>query len=367
MKILFLLNIPAPYRIDFFDALSESCDLTVLFERTKAANRNDHWLSRRSSRYQTVFLSGINAGEENAFCPGVIPHLKKNRYDLIVIGGYATPTAMLAILWMKLRKIPYILNADGGYTKPDNKIKRAVKGFFIGGADAWICSSETTKAYFVSYGADGKRVFVYPFASLTASDIKAAVPAKREKDHAKKSLGITEDKAVLSVGQFIPRKGLDILLKSWLYMPENYGLYIVGDEPTDAYIYIRETLGLKHVHFVGFIEKDVLARYYTAADLFVLPTREDIWGLVIGEAMAYGLPVITTDRCVAGLTLVDDTNGLLVKSEDSDAVHDGIKKILSDEKDLKRLSQASLEKIKPYTIESMAKRHAEIFDQLIEK
>ena len=54
-----------------------------------------------------------------------------------------------------------------------------------------------------------------------------------------------------------------------------------------------------------------------AADAFVLPTREDIWGLVINEAMAYGLPVVTTDRCNAGLELIkNNVNGYVVHVDD---------------------------------------------------
>ena len=70
---------------------------------------------------------------------------------------------------------------------------------------------------------------------------------------------------------------------------------IVGFDDDEA----REN-DLTNVHFVGFKTKEQLEDYYRAADLFVLPTREDIWGLVVAEAMAYGLGVITTNRCNAG-------------------------------------------------------------------
>lgn len=56
-----------------------------------------------------------------------------------------------------------------------------------------------------------------------------------------------------------------------------------------------------------------------AADIFVHPTREDIWGLVVNEAMAKGLPVITTDRCVAGLELIkNESVGRIVPVENID-------------------------------------------------
>ena len=167
---------------------------------------------------------------------------------------------------------------------------------------------------------------------------------------------------VLSIGQFIPRKGFDILMRAAAGLEKDIGFYIVGGEPTEEYRKLREELGLENVHFVGFRKKDALARYYRAADLFVLPTREDIWGLVINEAMAYGLPVITTDRCVAGLELVEEgVNGSIVPVEDDAALAGKMKEILSS--DLEKMGTASLEKIRAYTIENMAKAHVAIFEK----
>ena len=93
----------------------------------------------------------------------------------------------------------------------------------------------------------------------------------------------------------------------------------------------------------------------------MLPTREDIWGLVINEAMAYGLPVITTDRCVAGLELVEEgRNGYIVPVEDEQVLADKMRAALAS--DMEAMGKASLEKIRPYTLENMARVHAEIFE-----
>lgn len=68
---------------------------------------------------------------------------------------------------------------------------------------------------------------------------------------------------------------------------------------------------LTQIHFEGFKTKEELAMYFKAADIFVHPTREDIWGLVINESMAYGLPVITTNKCVAGMELITNKECLI--------------------------------------------------------
>ena len=112
---------------------------------------------------------------------------------------------------------------------------------------------------------------------------------------------------------------------------------------------------------MGFKKKEKLADYYKAADLLVLPTESDVWGLVINEAMACGLPIVTTDRCVAGLELVEDgVNGYLVPVDDREALAEKIRLVLSA--DYREMGVRSLEKIRPYTLENMARSHVEIFE-----
>ncbi len=93
----------------------------------------------------------------------------------------------------------------------------------------------------------------------------------------------------------------------------------------------------------------------------MLPTREDIWGLVINEALAYGLPTITTDRCVAGLELIENgVNGYVVPVEEAQSLAEKINAVLSG--DMQQMGEASLQKVRPYTLENMARTHAAYFE-----
>lgn len=87
---------------------------------------------------------------------------------------------------------------------------------------------------------------------------------------------------------------------------------------------------LDNIHFIDFIEHDKISNYLKASDLFVLPTRSDVWGLVVNEAMASGLPVITTNMCVGGVELVDDSdNGYIVDVDNTRQLSDAITKYFS--------------------------------------
>ena len=211
------------------------------------------------------------------------------------------------------------------------------------------------------YGAARENCIKYPFSSLDAEDI-LRTPVSREEKHAlRRELGMDCDSMILAIGQFIPRKGFDILMQATAKMKRKADIFIVGGEPTEEYLKLRSDFGLSNVHFVGFMKKEKLAHVYRAADLFVLPTREDIWGLVINEAMAYALPVITTDRCVAGLELVrQGIDGYIVPVEDAELLAEKMDAVLAGPMDA--MGAAALERIRSYTIENMARVHAQVFE-----
>lgn len=360
MKILFVSNIPSPYRVEFFNELGKHCNLTVAFEGQMASDRDKAWFTESPSGFKPVYMKGKQINHEQYFCTEVVSVIKQG-FDIIILGGYSSPTSMLAIAYMKLRKIPFYIEVDGGLIREDSRPKYLLKKTLISSASGWISSGKHTTQYLLHYGAKPDAVYHYPFSSLRDSDILPKTVTAKEKSDLRQELNITSQKVVLAIGQFIPRKGFDVLMRAATSLDAGVGIYIVGGDPTEEYLKLNEELKLHNVHFVGFKNKVELAKYYKASDLFVLPTREDIWGLVINEAMAYGLPVITTDNCVAGLELVEDgVNGYIVSVDDFRTLTEKINRVFSS--DLEKMGKASLEKIRPYTIENMVKAHLKIFN-----
>lgn len=363
-KALFITNYPAPYRVRFFDELGKHMDVTVLFSDRieEKKHRSSQWFVQAEGGAKMVQLTRRAAtfGDRD-LCLDVIDWIKKD-FDAIVLCGYSTPTILLAMAYMRLHRIPFYMEVDGGLIRRDSRIKHTLKKLLVGSADRWISSGSYTTQYLLHYGAREEDIRFYPFSSLMEGDLLEKPVTAEEKHALRRELGICEQNVVLTIGQFIHRKGFDVLLRAAAQLKSQTGIYIVGGEPTEEYLQLCQTLGLTNVHFLGFMKKEELIRHYKAADLFVLPTREDIWGLVINEAMAYGLPVITTDRCVAGLELVEDgVNGYIVPVGDEKKLAEKIDAVFAG--DFCRMGEVSLEKVRPYTIENMAKAHVEIFEQ----
>jgi len=361
-RVLFLTNYPSPYRVHFFDELGKYMDVTVLYsDRVEdIKHRNAAWFEEGDHGFRAVRLTPKFRLGRRYLCFDVLPWLKKE-FDAIVVCGYSSPTAILAMVWLRLHRIPFYMEVDGGLIRQDSKMKHFVKKSLVCLANRWLSTGIHTTKYLVHYGAREAQVTQYPFSSLYEKDILKAVLTSEEKEAFRLVLDIPEKHMILAIGQFIHRKGFDVLMHAAKELDPDVGIYIVGGEATDEYRKLREELGLPNVHFLSFQKKERLALLYKAADLFVLPTREDIWGLVINEALAYGLPTITTDRCVAGLELIENgVNGYVVPVGDAAALAEKIKAVMASDREA--MGKAALEKIRPYTLENMAKTHVEIFE-----
>ncbi|KHF38262.1 glycosyltransferase family 4 protein [Halalkalibacter okhensis] len=363
MRVLWVTNIPSPYRVEFFNKLGKKCEVTVLFERNSAKDREAKWISSKFKNFNAVFLKSISIGTDKSISLDFIKYIVRNEFDIVILSNYNSPTIMLMIATLKIKRIPFGLVADGGFPKNEKGLKRKIKEFFIKAPSFWLSSGEVTDEYFKMYGANEARIYRFPFTSIGKKEILNDVLTYDNKQKIKDQIGIREKKMILAIGQFIPRKGFDILLKSASSIPSEYGIYIVGGEPPQEYINLQRKYN--NVHFLSFKSKDELKEYYKASDLFVLPTREDIWGLVINEAMAYGLPVVTTDKCIAGLELVKDyQNGFIVPVDDVEKLSAAINMVLDNDELTLKMSKNNLNKINEYTIEKMAEVHAKIFEKI---
>lgn len=367
MKVIFVWRGPSPYRVDFFNELGKYCNLTVMFEMRPQdiSDKKQSWFNERFVNFDAIYLKGRRLFGRVWFCPDVFDYIKEMKNaDIMVVGMYSTMTQALLSLCLKMRRIKYILNSDGGFIKRENLLARSLKRFLIGGASAYLSSGKGTNKYLQFYGARNT-IGIYPFTSAFEYEIEQKSNLS-DKTELKNKLGIYEDTVVLFTGQFIHRKGIDVLLKSCVELPRNCGVYIVGGSPSAEYMTLVNQLKLHNIHFVSFKTPKDLQNYYGAADIYVLPTREDIWGLVINEAMAYGLPVITTDNCLAGLELVEDgKNGYIAETDNTEQLSKCINKLVLDKVLRAKMGENNKLKMQDYTIEKMALSHIDFFQKVI--
>jgi len=371
MKVLYLTNIPSPYRIDFFNELGKYCELTVAFERHSSIKRSFEWHSTNYVNFNAIFLKGIDFGADGGFCPSIYKWLDKRKFDVIIVGGYSTPTGIIAIAILKIRNIPFCLNSDGGMIKNDKFLLGLIKKILIGSATYWLSTGKMTNAYLLHYGAKVENIIIYPFTSLAKNEILILPKSSQEKITLRNDLGLKYDTLFLSIGQFIHRKGFDILIQAFQKLQDSkIGLVIIGGgEEREMYEAIIEKSQIRNIHLIDFKKKKDVLKYYDCSDIFVLPTREDIWGLVINEAMSRGLPVVSTTKCVAAVELVrEDKNGYIVSAENEEELYDIINKFAYMKKEaIFEMGKNAIRFIQDYTIENMASTHIKTFYLISQK
>ena len=107
--------------------------------------------------------------------------------------------------------------------------------------------------------------------------------------------------------------------------------------------------------FAGFVPREDLPQFYGIADLLILPSRREVWGLVINEAMACGVPVLTTEAVGAAPDMIQDgVNGYVVPPRDPRALRDALTRHFSDQTDHAAMGEAARTAAAPFTFERMA-------------
>lgn len=369
MKILFLTNIPAPYRVDFFSLLGERDKVTVLYERRNATDRDMRWIKDDKTSYQAVYLPTISVGNDKSIGLRHLRFLRKKQFDLIVFMGYSTPVQIIGIIYCIIYKLPYTIVIDGAIIKNDyKKLSGRIKRFLISHAEATLCTGTISKTFLENYGAKKETIYIVPFTSVHEEDILNNTLSAETRKELRNELGIEDKFTFISVGQFIHRKGFDLLLEATAHLGQDIQVIIIGGTPTEEYIDLCNQLRLSNVRFIDFQPKEQLKKYYLSADVFVMPTREDVWGLVINEALALGLPVISSDACVAAKELIGSDNGIIIPSNDVTSL---IKVMYTfskmDQRALSNYQNNNLQLSRRITIETMAEEYHRVLNEIVNK
>lgn len=261
------------------------------------------------------------------------------RPDIVHVFGFRDPLGTGVAWWCRRRGIPYVLEPLGMFRPKLRKVplKRALDATVLApvvrGATLLVATSEVERAELVGAGVDPGRIAVRPNGF--------PVPSTPTRGVLRARLGLDErTPLVLYVGRIARGKGIELLVRS-LNEIAGAHLAIVGPDDRHGLLpeLVRESraLGLEdRVHLLGAAPPTELPSYYADADVFVLASRHENFGMVAAEAAAAGVPSVVTDRC--GIAdLLRDRAGLVVPY-DAGAVREAIVRLLGDEELRTRLA-----------------------------
>ncbi len=364
MKVLIIDNYIAPYRVDLYNLIAESVDLTVCYGAQQDTTRDQRY-TNENINFKTIFRKHIKIGSRADFSFEIPKIINKGMYDCVLVGGYDSPSFMYAISYMRRKKIPFMLNVDGSFINYNqNFFLKKLKSYFIKSANMIITSGESSAKALEFYGANLENIEYYPFAFSFPEEL--VLPSSSDKIAIKSKLEINEDIAILFVGRAMECKKIDVLLRAYASLKGDIALYFVGTTLTNEYSEIIKELGLENVKFIDFKTGKDLTDYFQACDFFVLPTDGEVWGLVVNEAMINSLPVITTTRCNAGLELIDNgINGLLIEPNDVEMLSNAMIKLIDNQELRDQISYNSYNSMKDHNIVKNKEAHIRAFNKFI--
>ena len=361
MKVLIVFNHPAPYKVKIFNELAKLVDLDVLFERTHASDRPKDFYIENKIGFNATFFHGCYLGAENTFTNKVKNYIKKNyqNYDLIIMNGYSTFAEMKAISYMKRKGIPFVLYVNGGVIKPDSKFKAYLKRKYISSAKYYISPCEQADDYLIHYGASKDDIFNYTYSTFYAKDVLDNPLTKEEKNQIRETYNLPKDETIfVSASQFIERKNIFQLLSVLKNRKET--LLLIGSGPQlDGYNQFIKENNMTNVIIRDFMKRDELLKLMAGCDYFITLSKQDIYGHTTNEAMAKGLPVISSDKVLSSLHLIKNGENGFIVDLNNDNIHKAIDSLKPS------MAKSALKTARENTIEEMAKNHIEIFKQLI--
>jgi glycosyltransferase involved in cell wall biosynthesis len=305
MRVAVATNFIPPYRFPIFRDLSANPSLSLCIfvsmplEASCDLARTHLHLERPLTLNVNIGTKHVEVGthqkEEVPLPIGLTCSLIRFRPKAIISGDFGPRTLLC---WLVARMIgarlliwtEEILSSARGRST----LQRALRRLLLPRTDGFFAWGEPARDYLISQGVGLDRISVVP-QSIDVEDWNR-LRSPRSRDDLRTELGLSGITFLL-VGRLVERKGIDRFIRSWAALPAsltaNASALIVGAGELGSELRaLSLQLGARNIEFKGGLSSGELAKYYAACDVLVFPSLEDVWGMVVNEALLFGLPVL---------------------------------------------------------------------------
>ncbi len=324
-KILWLTNLPAPYRFPIWARIAKDLDLKVGFLLKEKNWRN--WSVQEDVNWSYQFLS-LNSKKIKEF--DFVPSVRGSKRILdgikvVIIGGWESPFYWRALRTAKRRKIPVIqfYESTQASHRFNNILIRKIRSTIFSKADFIVTAGAASTIAVEAMGVAPQKIItlfnpvdVSWFHSFAQSHRVQQVPGHR----------------FIYVGQLIERKNVAAVVRAFAEIrSESDTLTIAGDGPLAQSLQeLARTLDISDsVFFTGHQNQDELAKLYSTSNTLVLASTNEVWGLVVNEALASGLHVVVSDKCGVA-EFIKGMKGAYICSPDKESIQGALLKSSQD-------------------------------------
>lgn len=350
LKIAVVANTPPPYRVPMYNRIAHipGVDLHVVFCSKREPNR--FW-DLPPFEFAHTFLPEHFIARGDRYIhhnPEVFSALRRLKADVIVTDGF-NPTHIYGFIYAWLKGIPHIPMTDGTDVSERSlsSVHRMVRRFIFPRSAAFLSASVGGKRLYMDYGVEAERCFLSPLCANNEAYLPPAVMPEKRFDY-------------IFCSRFEPGKSplfaLDVAAETARRLGRRVRILFVGSGSMEDSLREAATRYTEHVEseFHGFATQGELPGLYQSAKVFLFPTLADVWGVVVNEACAAGLPVIVSPHAgVVNELVIDGQNGH-VRDIDAAQWAECALPLLTDDAHWNAYSRRSLELVSNYTFDHAA-------------
>lgn len=365
--VLMLFLEPAPYIVGFVNAVRE-----------RWPGRVDALYVARSATQEWDYAAFTSS---NALLPPQRPlaikeiyrRLTSGRYKILHLAAWGHVVLLAALFIARMQRIPVVVESDSqaAYCEPAWKrfLKRVVYTRLLRLPAIFLPGGSRQVSYLSSYGVPESKILI---SHMTVDVKRIAAYSQDFFDKRKQALvrhGLQASTVrFLYLGRLEPHKGLADLLAAFSSLKKecpHVRLLVAGwgsikNEITSA------AAADSDIHYFGRLSGEAVWEAYNLADVFVLPSHFEPWGLVVNEAMAAGLPTIVTDRVGCGDDLVrPGVTGIVVPAKNPHALRDALKMLAENSELRSKMANEARRHIAGWTLENQAAATVSAWEQAL--
>lgn len=317
MKIAFVTGYPVPYHTPILNELAQLVDLHVVYmsQSHPLNSYTDVWggAPRYShTNYWSVPIKVPTKDFRTQVSVGVSSRLTAINPDVVLVSTWG-PLVWEPLLWKTIHRRRAVMWAEStaftGLLR--GRLSNHIRNMIVSQADALVTNGSKATEFLSNIGLKHQRIVTSALPStLVPTSLDGAAPLRPE--------GAPH---FLFVGRLIARKRPLEVIQSFASVADQLPgarLTVVGDGPLmDEVTTLASSVG-EQIVIAGHVEGEALRSVYSSADILVIPSLREVWGLVVNEALAHGLYVIASDEVASAHDLVTRENGCIVPASDLD-------------------------------------------------
>lgn len=299
----------------------------------------------------------------------VLGYIQTYKPDIVNVTGWAADLSLtVAIIFSFLSgKKVVISNESTSFDHQRSFFKEFLKKVLVKMSDGFIVFGKTSKDYLLELGAKSEQFIEQKGAVVDDKTIRR-VFEKAQEDHFLSDV-IKTPYNFIYVGRIIGVKNIPILIKTFQNIKSkieeagNWGLIILGNGLLDDQIEKLIEVQSKDIYKFNAVDWQTVPKYFSQSDCLVLPSNSEPWGLVVNEAMICGMGVIVSDSCGCKDDLIQD-NGFVFESGNQNSLENAMKLFVVDKPKLEIMKSNSMEIIKDFKVDEVAKRIVNGFQRI---